>query len=122
MVFVNKIEINNSAEEEIKMELKKGQRLYQIVYWDMSGRKLEDLVIKKVNPKTVKLAWYDSYYLKKDKIGKEWFLSKEEAIANTIKLHKQIIKDNHEKNAFQERKIKMQIKSLESWLKTLKKK
>lgn len=101
------------------MELKKGQKLYQIVYWDISGRKLEHLVIKKVNPKTVTIAWYDNYRLHKDKIGKEWFVSKQDAIRNTLRLYDESMKKNLGKKGYREKEIIKQINSLKSWLRRL---
>ena len=101
------------------MELKKGQKLYQIVFWNGNKRKLEYILIKKINPKTVRIAWYDNWLLKKDKIGIEWFLTKEEAIKNTIKLHQEGIKINHSKEGFREDAYKKSIKSLKNWLNRL---
>lgn len=104
--------------------MKKGQKLYQVVYWNgrfRQTRKMEYRTIWKIHLKTVKLYAYDGL-LKKSKIGDEWFLTKEEAIKNTLRMSEEALEYDmiYSVSGSDKKAMIKEIKSLKNWLAQIK--
>ena len=108
------------------MELKKGMKLYKLAYHNLdfgrSDREMNHIVINKVNPKTIKASWYEKRFIRISRIGKDWFLTKQEAVENTLDLHLKEFDKNKSKKGFLKDEYIKEIKSLKVWLKRLKNK
>ena len=101
--------------QDKELNLKVGQKLYQVAYWSGragSKRRLEYARIKKINPKTVDTGYMYGTRIKKSTIGTDWFLSKKEAIEDTIKLT--------EAKALEYKNYMKQVASLKKMLKRVK--
>lgn len=104
--------------------LKPGDKLWQLRYWEghpwknngRCERQLAHVKIKKVNPKSLTLVYWE-WKIKKDEIGFEWFLTKKEAYEHALECHKESLEaplervnDLQKEIKYLERKIKEELK------------
>lgn len=79
-----------------KKELKEGDKLYRIVYYDYgseSERKWESYTIKKIKGNRIYLKGGYHWTFSLDDLGNEIFTSKIEAVKHTLKLHKEKLEE-----------------------------
>lgn len=105
------------------MKLIPGLRLYQVAYWG-SHRKMESVVIKRVDRATIKAAWYSNFRIRIDEIDNSrghdpWFTSRAKAIRNTISISKAAFREKRlfSTNERKRRVMDKELRSLDRWLK-----
>lgn len=103
-----------------KIELKDGDRLYHIVYYDFGGRKSErnweSYTIKKIKGNRIYLKGGYHWTFSLADLGAEVFTSKREAAESALKLHKEQLEEATEELE----PIRKEIKYLEKKLLELK--
>src|SRR5262245_48223706 len=78
--------------ETMTVSLRPGMKLYRVIYWSISGRKMDQITIKKIHRVTVQAAWYSNLRVRIEDIDTDgdtrdaWFTTRERAIMNTLRL------------------------------------
>ena len=91
-----------------KKELKEGDKLYRIVYYDYGSeieRKWESYTIEKIKGNRIYLKGGYHWTFSLADLGNEIFASKIEAVKHTLKLHKEKLEELEKKNRRRRSKI-----------------
>ena len=111
-----------------KIELKDGDRLYHIVYYDFGGRKSErnweSYTIKKIKGNRIYLKGGYNWTFSLADLSNEIFASKIEAVKHTLKLHKEKLEELKQKNQRRKSRIRevYKMEPLQEEIKYLEKK
>jgi phage shock protein A len=98
-----------------KKELKDGDKLYYIMYYDFDGepeRKLESYTIKKIKGNRIYLKGGYHWTFSLTDLGDKIFASKSEAVEHTLKLHKEKLEELEDEMEPLQKEIKYLEKKL----------